>query len=81
MLLKNIAFQVHLNPKLRENGNTSGLGQEYGPRLVLKFEIWLEHVAELRPYKGRTQTRIWAQGSKNCTKTTNNTAFKLYGLE
>ena len=28
---KNFAFQVHLNPKLRKNRNTSGLGQDWGP--------------------------------------------------
>ena len=42
MMLKTIAFQVHPKYKLRENGNTSALGREYEPRLVLKFEIGLE---------------------------------------
>ena len=31
-----------------ENGNTLGLGQEYGPRLLLKFDVELKHMAELR---------------------------------
>ena len=59
-----INYKIHLKWKLRENWNTSDIGQEYGPRLQLKPEVKHELVAQ-KPNKGKAQTWIRAQKQQN----------------
>ena len=78
---KHFAFQVHLNPKLRENRNTSGLGQDWGPGSCPSLRSGSNTWLSSSPIKLGLRLGFGPQGLKIAKKNTNSLQALCSGIK